>query len=413
MTERRPIVLINGKLQELPDGDTVPGSGGGGGGGSSLPSLIGNAGKKLRVSQDESAAEWAFDYGMTPLGPTPHGAHRYWRVVMTDTDAGNYAQIGSLSFRSVPNGPQLAAGGTAIESGHYGSNVAANAFDGNPSTVWESQSGSENSFNLWVGYDFGAPVSVAEIEMIMHPTYETDERPRAGWVQYSDDGSNWASAWPFGTWTWSDLIRASTSPFYSPSVPSQNLKPWYWSPPSASTFATFFGDAAPTVTEDADVGLCLDMGATPSGTRNRIRVMAVPAGDWSMKAKLVPTLRYATSCGFGLCAFNSANNRLLSWLTLWNGTMVLVRHTLNSISTDTFSYSEARPNEIFYEIAFDDATDTFTFRYSRDGKMWREAGTELLSAWLGAITHIGFVCYSNSASSFSPVLASVPYFSVT
>lgn len=36
MAERRPIVLIDGQLQELPNGDTTPGSGGGGGGGGGM-----------------------------------------------------------------------------------------------------------------------------------------------------------------------------------------------------------------------------------------------------------------------------------------------------------------------------------------------------------------------------------------
>ncbi|WLJ71203.1 hypothetical protein [Sphingomonas phage Birtae] len=221
MAERRPIVLLDGRLQELPTGDTLPG-GGSGGSGAGLPSLVGNAGKKLRVNAAETAAEWGYDFGIFPKGPQPHGAHRYWRVTPMLTDDNRYAQIATLIFRGVPNGPQLATGGTAIESGHYGSNVAANAFDGSETTVWEGNAGagSAPSGNIWVGYDFLVPVAICEIEMRMHVSYETDERPRAGWVHYSDDGLNWVAAWPFGQWTWSDLVRVSTSPFYASTIPT-------------------------------------------------------------------------------------------------------------------------------------------------------------------------------------------------
>jgi hypothetical protein len=47
--------------------------------------------------------------------------------------------------------------GTAISSGDYdGSNVKANAFDGNYSTQWTG-----NAANPWIGVDFGGPVSVS------------------------------------------------------------------------------------------------------------------------------------------------------------------------------------------------------------------------------------------------------------
>lgn len=87
MAERRPIVLIDGDLRELPSGDTLPGSGGGGttlptiqpgdagkavlinpgedgyiygdaGGSASYPAFTNNAGKILAVNQAEDGVEW-------------------------------------------------------------------------------------------------------------------------------------------------------------------------------------------------------------------------------------------------------------------------------------------------------------------------------------------------------------------
>ncbi|WHM52939.1 hypothetical protein [Sulfitobacter phage vB_SupP_AX] len=54
MAERRPIVLIDGDLRELPTGDTLPG----GGGSASYPDFTSNAGKVLAVNTGEDDVEW-------------------------------------------------------------------------------------------------------------------------------------------------------------------------------------------------------------------------------------------------------------------------------------------------------------------------------------------------------------------
>jgi len=187
-------------------------------GGGSLPDISRHAGEHLVVRGDETGVEWQAAYGFYPAGPSPHGSHRYWRIVSMFQDNFSFVQIADLKFKGVPSGPNLATGGIPIESGHFRSNTAAQAFDGNPNTVWEGNatSGDSRAGNIWVGYDFGSAVSIVEVEVQVHPTYETDERPRAGWISYSDDGANWVPAWPFGTWSWaSTLIHTSISPFYS------------------------------------------------------------------------------------------------------------------------------------------------------------------------------------------------------
>ena len=40
MAERRPLVQIDGQVQELPQGDTIPGASGGGGGGGTTADVI-------------------------------------------------------------------------------------------------------------------------------------------------------------------------------------------------------------------------------------------------------------------------------------------------------------------------------------------------------------------------------------
>jgi len=54
MTERLPLVIINGQVQELPSGDSIPGAGGS----ASYPDFTNNSGKVLAVNATEDAVEW-------------------------------------------------------------------------------------------------------------------------------------------------------------------------------------------------------------------------------------------------------------------------------------------------------------------------------------------------------------------
>lgn len=54
MTKRLPLVIINGQVQELPSGDSIPGTGGS----ASYPDFTNNAGKILAVNTAEDDVEW-------------------------------------------------------------------------------------------------------------------------------------------------------------------------------------------------------------------------------------------------------------------------------------------------------------------------------------------------------------------
>lgn len=184
-----------------------------------VPSRTGQNGNMLRVKADGSGYEWS-QYGALARGPNPHGSHRYWRFFPTAGNGRNdYITIADLAFRSTPGGVSVATGGTPIQSGNYdGNGVPANAFDGNASTYWESQKGTAGA-DIWIGYDFGTPVSVAEIGITAHASYSTNERPTQGFVQYSDNGTAWTYAWSVEAFTWSTLIKNSTSPYWSAVIP--------------------------------------------------------------------------------------------------------------------------------------------------------------------------------------------------
>lgn len=392
MAERRPIVLVNGKLQELPTGDTLPGGSSGGGSGSGLPTITGNAGKKLRVKSDESGVEWGFDYGITPIGPTPHGAHRYWRLTSMYQDDMRYAQVAGLKFRGVPSGPNLATGGTAIESGHYSSNVAANAFDGNSATVWEGNSGAGNSAsgNIWIGYDFGAPVSIVEVEVEVNATYETGERPRAGWVHYSDDGANWVAAWPFGTWTWDTLLKVSTSPFYASTAPV--VSPNVLTPPLIANFPTLLGIGAETTLTDLSDGANMTVGTGGSGTVVRCMLKAYPTAPFSVVFKIKVMADQSTSDGMGLIIRDSAGGRLIKFGTELGGAggPIVQRWNSNVSFSGTYIGGSGVGGDIYYKFEDDGTNHKFYVSGSKDGP-WYPYFSQSRTAWLpSTMDQIGF-----------------------
>lgn len=63
MAERLPLVIIDGQVQELPSGDSIPGAGGS----ASYPDFTSNAGKVLAVNATEDDVEWVEPSGLISL----------------------------------------------------------------------------------------------------------------------------------------------------------------------------------------------------------------------------------------------------------------------------------------------------------------------------------------------------------
>lgn len=123
-----------------------------------------------------------------------NGAHAYWRIkILQAYSSSSYATVSGLEMFTTDGctSPSACVGGTAIESGHNGSNVAAFAFDGDDTTNWESQFVSGHSGgNAWLGYQFATPVEIKQIR-IRTNTFNESERPIRGAIEYSDDGVSW------------------------------------------------------------------------------------------------------------------------------------------------------------------------------------------------------------------------------
>jgi len=151
---------------------------------------------------------------LVPCAAFAQGAHRYWRVNVTQTyTSGNQVSCAELELHSVIGGPNVATGGTPIASSNDG-DTPDRCFDGNPSTYWASAT---STLPQWIGYDWGSGNTagpIVEIKWTARNCCQAQE-PIAFDVDYSDNGSIWTATWyynnPALTWTASQSITFTLS----------------------------------------------------------------------------------------------------------------------------------------------------------------------------------------------------------
>jgi len=126
---------------------------------------------------------------------------RYWRVV-TNYTTQNAAIIAEIQLRETAGGADATGSGTAGESGHSTTDVAANAVDNNAATHWWSDANLLTTTVYW-SYDFGSGKDIVEIVIQAH-SGSAGYTPRAFHIQGSDDNSTWTTVWgerSMATWT--------------------------------------------------------------------------------------------------------------------------------------------------------------------------------------------------------------------
>ncbi len=133
--------------------------------------------------------------------PSSPGAHRFWRLWITQT-GDNYAAFAEIELHSTVGGPDLTVpGGAVTASGSEATNPVANSIDNNAATQWSSWN---TAVPLFWRYDFGPGNAVEIVEVKITSRNDTwyNEAPGKFSVQYSDDGTNWYTAWTVSaTWT--------------------------------------------------------------------------------------------------------------------------------------------------------------------------------------------------------------------
>jgi hypothetical protein len=168
----------------------------------------------LRVDFSDNAA-----LAVNSRVPIPPGAHFYWRVYIEANQGDSYTSIGEVYMRAAPGGADLCAGGTALESGHSGSDIAANAFNRSEGNRWATVGAS----GVWVGYYFPIRQAIVEFALKADTSYLT-QVPKRFWLEWSDDGIAWRTAiGAINETGWSNL---QTRTFTKPALVAGAAETW-------------------------------------------------------------------------------------------------------------------------------------------------------------------------------------------
>lgn len=118
------------------------------------------------------------------------GTHAYWAIFIGRGNANNRAAIAEVEMRSSIGGSNLCTGGTPTGPG----GTAANAFDSNGSTWWESVSEQRPLGAPRIGYQFASPVEIAEVVL----TNNSNAAMLSGYgvLAWSDDGTTYTPVAP-------------------------------------------------------------------------------------------------------------------------------------------------------------------------------------------------------------------------
>jgi hypothetical protein len=140
--------------------------------------------------------------------------YQYWRLNFNGvTNGSSLAAIAEVQFLDITPAPISLSGGTASASTSFsGSFVAANAFDGNPATAWESSASPSSGSPQWLQYQFTGPVSVTSIAISVRndSTAWTSQSPTAMQIQGSPDGITWTTIVSYTGIVWTSNGQVQT-----------------------------------------------------------------------------------------------------------------------------------------------------------------------------------------------------------
>ena len=129
--------------------------------------------------------------------------HRYWRLALPDSAAGDVFAVQALLLRDQVDGPDRCGSGMALCSAADEGFPAAEAFDNEYDTSWKTT----GAATAWLGYDFGVGNAYAIVDFVIGTSYTYTTATPGEWVlEWSDDGSAWTELadWqpaPPGDWS--------------------------------------------------------------------------------------------------------------------------------------------------------------------------------------------------------------------
>jgi len=140
----------------------------------------------------------------------PSGSSTQWRIFIASTPLGTGSVLlYSVEMRGSIGGADLCfgSGGSASASTSSGGDVAANAFDNNPSTRWQSN----GATNEWLQFTFLTPVSIRQLRMLVSGSFPNNT-PGSWGVRYWS-GAAWVDVYiqtSEPAWTATDFDRTYT-----------------------------------------------------------------------------------------------------------------------------------------------------------------------------------------------------------
>ena len=135
-----------------------------------------------------------------------------WRVYITLSGWLGDPSFSEVEMREVIGGANACIGGTASASS-YGdvSTTAAEAFDNDTATLWQSDGTDMDDGSAWLQYDFAAPVAVVELEVAARSGIFSNQTPKDFELQYWD-GAQWVTTIEVTSATsWDSLERRAYS----------------------------------------------------------------------------------------------------------------------------------------------------------------------------------------------------------
>jgi hypothetical protein len=151
-----------------------------------------------------------------PASAGGSGPSSKWRInVLTTRAVGNVGAT-EIEMRGTVGGFDQCSGGTALASATNTGSSAANAFDNNSGTIWDSGT---TTLPQWIEYDFASNVDVRQFA---YTSSGLNGNPTSLNVQYFDTGtSSWVTYWAEDTFeaeTRTQLIFAKPDPLIAGSA---------------------------------------------------------------------------------------------------------------------------------------------------------------------------------------------------
>lgn len=153
--------------------------------------------------------------------------YQYWRLSFNGPTNGagtNVVSIAEWKFFDGSDTQVATSGGTASASTTLSGTSAANAFDGNTSTLWASTAQPSSGSPQWLQYQFSSAITASFISLTItgDVNFWFKQAPTAFLIQGSPDGTTWTTIETYTGVLW--LYGASQVQYFDASTATGNAR---------------------------------------------------------------------------------------------------------------------------------------------------------------------------------------------